>query len=136
MQPLSTKELEIIDAVAVYEICKNNTAYYKHMNEIPSLEGIEHTFLSLPAGVCIHQKSNYGLFLDDELVAFLEMVRGYPDESCAMLGFFVVKLQHQRQGYGARIVDEIVTKLKVEGYSELLLSCSSSDSAARSFGAG
>lgn len=61
------------------------------------------------------------------------MVKAYPEDRCAIIGLLIVKKQHQGKGLGSQVVSLTLDNLRTEGFSEMYLSCSSTDSHARRF---
>ncbi|MEH6415540.1 GNAT family N-acetyltransferase [Pseudomonas sp. CGJS7] len=133
MNKLEIKVLDSSWLPSIAEICLGNVDYYYHMNEAPESSFVAHTFESLPPGTIPSQKCNLGIFMGGELVAYVEMVKSYPDDCCAMIGLLMVKKHYQGKGLGSQIVSLTLENLRREGFSEVYLSCSSTDAHARRF---
>jgi RimJ/RimL family protein N-acetyltransferase len=62
---------------------------------------------ALPPGVHRDDKFVFGAYLDQRLVGFVDLIRGYPDRSTAMLGLLLVSETEQRRGLGRDIYRQI-----------------------------
>jgi len=67
-------------------------------------------FASLPPGVDRSAKSVFGVFLDDEMIGCVDVVRGYPSATCSMIGLLLIAEEHQGRGFGSsslRLLEDI-----------------------------
>ena len=62
-----------------------------------------------------------GFFDGDRLIAVLDLILGYPDESAAFVGFFMTDASIQNRGIGSSIIGELCRTLKEAGYREARL---------------
>lgn len=119
---LTAKELSHEDLPHLLDLCLGNPQYYTHLGTVPSLRSLTAELSELPPGCSESQKSYLGYFdADGALVAALGLIRGFPDEQCAFIGFFMVDSSIQRQGVGSRIVGRLLDQLRDEGFRRVRL---------------
>lgn len=119
---LTAKGLSHGDLPYLLDLCLGNPQYYAHLGTAPSLRSLAAELSELPPGCSNDQKSYLGYFdADDALVAALDLIRGFPDDRCAFIGFFMVDSSRQRQGVGSRIVDRLLDRLHDEGFRRVRL---------------
>lgn len=69
------------------------------------------TFTGLPHGKTMTDKFVLGVYRDNEMIGCVDLVRGYPVATTAMLGLLVVVEELQGSGFGSRacrLAEEIV----------------------------
>lgn len=74
---------------------------------------------ALPEGKTADDRYLYGVYLGDEMIGCVDLLRGYPDEKTAMLGLLLLSEQHQRRGFGARTYREV--ERIISGWPEISL---------------
>ena len=109
------------DALAVYDLCKQNTAYYKHCPPFVTIESIRKDMTALPPRKSIEDKFYIGYFDNDKLIAVLDLILNFPNESTAFVGFFMLDISIQHKGIGTGIVDELCAYLHDLGYAHIRL---------------
>lgn len=88
---LLVRELCDSDLPALLKLCLGNPQYYAYLGEGPTIESLAAEMGELPPGCAPDRKSCLGFFdVEGALVAVLDLVRGYPVERCAFIGFFMV----------------------------------------------
>ena len=61
--------------------------------------------------------------MQDELVAVLDLIAGYPEADDAFIGWFMVDSDLHRQGIGSNIFADTRASLKAQGYDHLEVRC-------------
>ena len=77
----------------------------------PGHADAQSTYTVLPEGKSYDDKFVFGIFLGDEMVGCIDLIRGYPTPSTAYLGLLLVSEKHQGQEIGRmafRLVEEVV----------------------------
>ncbi len=97
--------LENIDEV--YDLCKKNVMYYEHLKEELYKEGIKEDMFALPPGKTIKDKYYIGFYENSELVAVMDLIKGYPNDETAYIGFFMMNVNKQGLGIGTNIIEEL-----------------------------
>ena len=70
---------------------------------------------------------------DDELVAVLDLICGYPELHDAFIGWFMVDADLQGRGVGSGIFADVRAAMKAQGYTRLQLKCPKASESALSF---
>lgn len=100
------------DVPQVFSLCKENKQYYQHFPPFVTEQSILDDLKALPQGKSIEDKYFIGFYSDDQLIAVMDLIDRYPNESTAFIGFFMTDVAFQHRGIGTMIVDEISQYLK------------------------
>lgn len=71
------------------------------------------TYTHLPTGWTYDDKFVYGIYLDHKMIGCVDLIRGYPDATTAMLGLLLLSEKHQGRGWGSRsylLIEEVVRR--------------------------
>jgi len=96
----------------VFELCKHNNKYYKHLQETATLDGVKNIVSELPPNTTLDKKYFVGFYKDNKLVAILDLIDGYPNKKTAFIGLFMVDINLQGLGVGKNIISELIKFLK------------------------
>lgn len=77
--------------------------------------------LSVPDGVDPARKHGIGLWEGPGLVAFADVLVGYPSASSAFIGLLVVRGDRQQEGLGAAMHEAVVDRVRGVGVERLRL---------------
>lgn len=127
------RPLESSDAQAYDHLCRGNPDYYQHLHKSFSPQSLEKEMLRLPVGKQIEDKYYLGFFDNDQLVAVLDLIDGYPDKATAFIGFFMLSTEFQGQGTGSQLIGEILKMLKAMGFRKARLGFAATNQKARDF---
>lgn len=105
----------------ILELCQGNPLYYHYYKEKPTIENILYSMKALPPGSKMKDKYFLGFFMEKELVAILDLVRGYPNEKTAYIGWFMMNSKFQGMGLGTEIIEEIVAWIQNMGSTRIEL---------------
>lgn len=97
-------------------ICKGNPEYYEHMNAVVSTESLKRDLEALPPKKGYEDKYFLGFYQQEELLAIMDLIEGYPEEKMAWIGLFIMNKTCQGKGIGTRIVEGVVGYLKETGH--------------------
>lgn len=109
------------DADAILALCRENTQYYEYRGRQTSREEILRDLLITPPGKTPTDKYYLGFFDGGRLVAVLDLIDGYPEESQCFIGFFMMDKALQGRGIGSAVVGEVLAALADLGYTDVLL---------------
>lgn len=109
------RKLNFDDVELIYTLCKSNTQYYEYCGKEPSVGLIESDLKITPPGIPIEQKYYIGFFENDQLVAVMDLIDGYPDSDSVFIGFFMMNKELQGTGIGSMIISETLEYLKIQG---------------------
>ena len=70
---------------------------------------------------------------EEDLVAILDLIAGYPDRESAFIGWFMVDAERQNQGIGSQLFADLRASLSAQGIRKLSLACVKENTEARSF---
>jgi len=109
------------DVPLIYTLCRKNELYYKYCPPFVTHESIIHDMKALPPGKTLQDKYYVGFFEGDELIAVLDLIAGYPNDSMAFIGFFMMSSERSMKGVGSEIISELCKSLKHMGYCGIRL---------------
>jgi RimJ/RimL family protein N-acetyltransferase len=116
------ERLDEKDIPAIYVLCAGNPLYYQHCPPPLSEEIIREDLSALPPGKTYADKYFLGFYdKNHRLCAVMDLIAGYPNESTAFIGFFMLEKAMQGKGIGTAIVEETVRALKEFGFSYIRL---------------
>lgn len=115
------KNLKATDVENIYDLCKANTQYYQYCGKEPSMELIQQDMVITPPNIPLSKKYYVGFFDQDELVAIMDFIDGYPSEEYGFIGFFMMNIAYQRKGIGSRIVTDICNYCQKLGIAKIRL---------------
>lgn len=102
------------DIPAILMLCSGNPQYYRHCPPAATEESIQRDMAALPGGKTLRDKYYLGFWMDDELLAVLDLILRYPNDKTAFIGFFMLNAKMQGKGIGSEIIESICTYLKRE----------------------
>lgn len=112
----SVRNLSSTDLPALLSLCLGNSQYYEFLGEEPTVDVLATEMVELPPDCSPDQKSYFGFFdAGGDLIAVLDLIRGYPAEGCAFIGFFMVDASRQGMGIGSRLVSKLLDRLRDSG---------------------
>lgn len=115
------RRIDYSDVAKVYELCCNNSLYYQHCPPFVSTQSIIDDMSALPPNKDFFDKYYVGYYEGDKLIAVMDLIMAYPDESTAFIGFFMTDTSVQNNGIGSTIIDELCAALYHIGVSSLRL---------------
>lgn len=101
------QKIEISDVQKVYELCRYNSLYYQYCPPLVSKQSIIDDMNALPPNKDIKDKYYLGYYENNKLIAVIDLIMDYPEESIAFIGFFMVDTSVQNAGVGSGIIDEL-----------------------------
>ena len=109
------RKLSEADMEMLYAFCSGNPKFYDYCGMDVSVELIERDMKEAPPGIPMEQKHYIGFFENEKLVAIMDLIDGYPCNSCAYIGLFMMNSEMQGRGIGSSIVLEVFDYLKEQG---------------------
>lgn len=132
LSPFARRRLTNEDLPVLLTLCESNPAYYKLYGERPTLANLAQALRELPPGCHSDQKEFLGFF-EEELVAVMDVIRGYPDERAAYVGLLMVDGAHHGRGVGTQVARAELRRLRAEGFSRVRLAYIQGNEPARRF---
>lgn len=115
------RRLEESDVDDIVGLFRQNTVFYKYTEARPTRENILDDMKAVPPGICLSEKNYFGFFQNQDLVAVMDLVDGYPNEDTAYIGFFMMNLKYQGNQIGTAIISETADYLKSVGKKAIRL---------------
>ncbi len=113
--------LDSSDIDNIVELCRQNKEFYKHTEARPTSENIRDDMQATPPGIDLSSKYYFGFFDNQELVAVMDLVDGYPKADIAYIGFFMMNLKNQGKQIGTAIIGEVINYLESIGKTSVRL---------------
>lgn len=125
IQSLSTqyfvKCLEEKDIPDIYTLCLGNPLFYRHCPPDVTIDSIKRDMAALPPGKTLDDKYYIGFYMEETLIAVMDLISGYPDPETAYIGFFMMNRDFQGKGVGTEIISDLCMNLKNMGFSKARL---------------
>ena len=117
----TVRRLDRNDVEILYDMMCKNKIFYQYHPPFVTRERILEDLETLPPNKEYEDKYYVGFFEGDCLVASMDMILSYPTENAAFIGFFMMDVQWQKCGVGSRIIREVCSYLKRQGFSKIRL---------------
>ena len=121
------------DVDDIIAIMQGNPLFYEYTDARPTRDDLKRDMTALPNGKSIEDKYYIGFFDDNELIAVMDLIDGYPDEDTAFIGFFMMAPKEQGKGTGSRIIEEVSKTLKDAGFTRTRLAINKGNPQSSSF---
>ena len=115
------RRLTAEDIDKIYNLCKNNTLYYKYCPPFVTKSSITGDMKALPPHKEAVDKYYLGFFDAEKLIAVMDFIFAYPDNKTAFIGFFMTDITVQGRGVGSEIIRELCLYLKSVGLDAVRL---------------
>ena len=86
----SVRRLNDSNADDILDFCRKNTLYYQYCDAEASKEQVLNDMHITPPGVDMSDKYYVGFFNNEEMVAVLDLIDGYPEPDIGYIGFFMM----------------------------------------------
>jgi len=130
----TVRKITEADISDVYNLCRGNRKYYRLLGTKPSMRNLTDVISEIPEGSPLESKHFVGFYdKDNNLVAILDLITGYPQSDDAFIGWFMVEAEKQGQGIGSQIFADVRAAMKAQGFDYLQLRLSKENSEAVSF---
>ena len=117
----AVRVLSYSDVSLIHNICKGNTIYYEHCGRENTTEDIYNDLTITPPGKDLSDKYYVGFFCENHLIAVMDLIDGYPNDSTAFIGFFMMNIDYQGKGIGTGIITQLLVYLKQAGFKMVRL---------------
>lgn len=115
------KRLNEQDVESIYILCKANTQYYRYCEKEPSKKLIQQDMVITPPNIPLSQKYYVGFYYQNELMAIMDFIDGYPSSEYGFIGFFMMNIAVQGTGIGSRIIMNVCAYCQALGFTKLRL---------------
>ncbi|WP_434122314.1 GNAT family N-acetyltransferase [Salinicoccus roseus] len=107
-----------------YNFIMGNTDHFRdYMEVVPSLDEVKEEFLlDVPPGMDIKNKEVYGVYREENLIGFLDILFNYPESHTCMIGYLVIDQNYRKQGIGQQVFNHAVAYAKEKDMRKIRLS--------------
>ena len=109
------------DASLILDLENGNQLYFNYCPPKPSKQSVLNDLQALPEGKNRDDKFYIGFFKDKRLVAIMDFIVSFPTKETIYIGLFMMDCKESGQGKGSRIINEILTAFREEGYIKVRL---------------
>ena len=109
------------DVPEIYTLCKENPLFYRHCPPFVTEQSILDDMQALPPNKTSADKFYVGYYDGTNLIAIMDLIRAYPRDEIAFIGFFMTAADVQNAGIGTGIITELCGCLKDMGFSAVRL---------------
>lgn len=117
----------------VFSLCKENEMFYQYCPPFVTEKSIIDDLKAVPNGKSKKDKYYVGFFDGNRLIAVMDLIDAYPDESTALIGFFMTNTSIQNQGVGTQIIQELSQYLKSQRHNHIRLGWAKGNPQSESF---
>ena len=117
----------------IYDLLTNNTTFFKHYPCPCNHQTILNDLSKLPPHTTMNDKYYVGYYKDNKLIAILDLITNYPNNTYCFIGLFMIDLKLQGKGIGTNIINDLSTYLKQVGYSYIKLAIATTNTQANAF---
>lgn len=127
------RRLHAGDVEKILALSASNPLFYRYHPPFVTRESILADQTALPPGKTAEDKDYVGFFDQDDLVAVLDVILGYPQEKTAFIGLLMVDAKYQGKGVGSRIISECAACLKQWGFRSIRLAIDEGNPQSKAF---
>lgn len=109
------------DLPLIFSLSAGNPQFYRYCPPAVTRESILQDMRALPPGKTLADKFYLGFFEQENLIAVMDLIFGYPDRHTAFLGLFMMRRERQGQGIGSAIIRECFDFAKQRGMRTIRL---------------
>lgn len=110
------------DVDAILALCQNNTIYYQYCPPLVTRQSIFDDMTALPPNKTHKDKFYVGYFEGEQLIAVMDVIKGFPHEKTVYIGFFMTHVTIQNKGIATSIIDDLSQYLSTIGIHYIQLS--------------
>lgn len=107
-----------------YNFIMRNTDHFKDYRKlVPSFDEVKEEFLlDVPPNTDIKNKEVYGVYREENLIGFLDILFNYPKSHTCMIGYLVIDQNYREQGIGQQVYNHAVAYAKEKDMRKIRLS--------------
>ena len=104
--------LNINDVDSIYDMSCENKIFYKYHPPFVTKKSIVDDMKALPPNKSYDDKYYLGFFDGKTLIAYMDLILGYPTDEIAFIGLFMTNINYQNKGIGSNIIRDVCNYLK------------------------
>ena len=117
----TVKRLNEADADEILELYRGNPQFYRYCEECPTKTQALNDLRIAPPGIGPEDKYYLGFYEGEALVAIMDLIDGYPEETIAYIGLFMMNRAYQGRQIGSGIISDTAACLKSTGKNAIRL---------------
>lgn len=129
----ASRMLTAADVEAIYRLSLGNPMFYEYCPPRVTRESILCDMSALPPRTSYEQKYYFGFFDGEGLAAVMDLILGYPNESTAFIGLFMMDKARQGRGEGSKIIRACLEFIWGLGLSSVRLAYAKGNSQSEAF---
>jgi len=118
-------KLEVITKLnfeQVFEVYNSNQKFFQLTDgKDATIESSVNDIDAVPPGFDVKQKVYVGICKDDSTVGVLDLLKGYPTQTCVYIGLLLVHGKFHGNKIGSKIVEAVASASKIAGYKSIQL---------------
>ncbi|WMJ24150.1 GNAT family N-acetyltransferase [Paludicola sp. MB14-C6] len=108
----------------VLGLAQSNKKYYEYeLGRDVTYDDVVNGILECPPMIPKEQKFFIGLYQENQLIAIMDFLLGYPNESTVWIGLFMLDNSLQQSGIGTKVITAFKQVVKDSGYLFIQLGC-------------
>lgn len=115
------RELIEDDIDAILKVYKENDLFFQYCKASPTKAQVLDDMLLTPPGMNRSSKYYVGFYSDNELIAIMDLIDGYPKPEIAYIGLFMINMAFQGKQIGSAIIHETEEYLNSIGIKKIRL---------------
>ena len=113
------RRLDVNDVDIVYNMSCKNEIFYQYHPPFVTKQRIIEDMEALPPHKTYDDKYYIGFFDNNILVAYMDLILGFPTQEVAFIGLLMTNALYQNRGVGSGIVRDVCTYLRELGYKKV-----------------
>lgn len=107
------RKMNLSDAAELQGLLESNPGYTRRVSgRDPQSNDSQAILTALPPGINVDAKHAWGLWEDKRLVAFVDVIRGYPGPEVTFIGLLVTAGDQSRRGLGRSIYEYVLAEIR------------------------
>ncbi len=128
----AVKQLQEEDMTEVFHLCRKNRRFYRTIHERPRRKELTEMMTNAAAGQAEGNRF-VGFYDENDLIAVIDLIKGYPGDNEAYIGWFMVDAERQGNGIGSQLFADVRAALEADGCNRIVLACPSENEDALRF---
>lgn len=117
----TVRKLTVEDINEIYDLSAGNPLFYEYCPPYVTKESILRDMHALPPQCTEDDKYYIGFFQEDNLIAVMDLISGYPKEDTVYIGLFMTDKKVQGRGVGTEIIKDCFRYLKNKSFRSIQL---------------
>ena len=127
------RRLDVNDVDIVYNMSCKNEIFYKYHPPFVTKQSIIEDMEALPPHKTYDDKYYIGFFDNNILVAYMDLILGFPTQEVAFIGLLMTNALYQNRGVGSGIVRDVCIYLRELGYKKVRIGVDKENPQSNSF---